>query len=45
VGQQEGQIRNLYEIAGKQKSGKKKLEKKLVDNKRKGRGKTNRKLI
>jgi len=45
VGLQEGQIRNLYEIAGKRKRGKKKLEKKLVNNKRKGRGETNRKLI
>jgi len=38
-------MRNLYDIAGKKKKGKKKLEKKLANNKRKGRGETNRKLI
>jgi len=44
VGQQEGQIRNLYEIAGKKKREKKKPEKKLVNTKRKGRGRNKSKI-
>ena len=37
---QEGQKRNLYEIAGKRRGGEKKREKKLVNNQGKGRGET-----
>jgi len=44
AGRQEGQIRNLYAIAGRKKRGKKKLGKKLVNNKRKGRGRNKSKI-